>query len=287
MKKVLFTTLAVAAVFCSCTKDLENRVDALETKVAALETKVNDNVTTIVQLVQAQRAAVTVSAVEDAKDGNGYTITFSNGKTAKITNGKDAEAPVVGVKEVDGVLYWTVNGEFMLNGEAKVPVTGENGKTPKFKIEDGAWKVSFDGETWEAVPVTGTVAPTLVMEETDAAYKFTLGEQVITILKDLVIKVTEYTVEIEPASSFVIKYTLTGADETTHVLVEAKNFTAEVDEAAKTVTVTAPAKIENGYIVLKAVRNSDAKYSAQYINIEKASYGSFGSAIISNDKYNW
>lgn len=290
MKKVLFTVLAAAALFCSCTKDLEKRVDELETKVAALEVKVNDNVNSIVQLVKSQKAAVTISSVDKTNDG--YTITFSNGVVANISNGidgKDAVAPVVGVKEFEGVLYWTVNGEFMLNGEAKVPVTGDKGDTPQFKIEDGKWKVSFDGETWAEVPVTGTVAPTLVMSETDAAYIFTLGDQVITILKNLVIKVEEYNVEIEAGATVKFTYTLSGADETTHVLVETKNFTAVLDEAAKTVTVTAPNPVENGYIMVKAVRNSDSQYSAQYINIEKKLYGSFGSAIISSEnKYlNW
>lgn len=287
MKKVLFTVLAVAAIFCSCTKDLEKRVDNLETKVAALEVKVNDNVNTIVQLVKAQNAAVTVSSVEPTKDG--YTITFSNGVVAEITNGKDAESPVVGVKESEGVLYWTVNGEFMLNGEAKVPVTGDKGDTPQFKIEDGKWKVSFDAETWAEVPVTGTVAPSLVMSENESSYVFTLGEQVITILKNLVIKVNEYDVEIEAGASVKFTYTLTGADETTHVIVETKNFIVALDEASKTVTVTPPAQIENGYIMLKAVRNSDSQYSAQYINVTKKLYGSFGSAIVSSEnKYlNW
>ena len=196
------------------------------------------------------------------------------------------------------MFYWTVNGELLKNGDDNVPVTGTNGKdgkdgvdgkTPQFKIENGAWKVSFDGETWADVPVTGTVAPTLVMTETDAAYVFTLGEQPITILKNLVIKVEEYDVEIEPGATYTFSYTISGADENTHVIVEAVNFDVKLDEAAKTITVTAPAVIKKGYIMIKAVRNTDSQYSAQYIVVDKAAYGAFGSVIVTNDnKYiNW
>ncbi len=287
---------AAAMLCCSCTKDLEDRVGNLEKKVEALEKTVNTNVNSIEQLVKASKEAVTVTKVETTD--NGYTIYFSDGTKATIANGidgkdgKDAVAPVIGFKEVDGVFYWTVNGEFIKNGDANVPVTGKDGvdgKTPQFKIEDGAWKVSFDGEVWADVPVTGTVAPTLVMTETDAAYVFTLGEQTITILKNLVIKVEEYDVEIEPGATYTFSYTISGADENTHVIVEAVNFDVKLDEAAKTITVTAPAVIEKGYIMIKAVRNTDSQYSAQYIVVDKAAYGAFGSVIVTNDnKYiNW
>lgn len=287
---------AAALLCCSCTKDLEDRVGNLEQKVEALEKTVNTNVSSIEQLVKASEKAVTVTKVETTDKG--YTIYFSDGTNATIANGidgKDAVAPTIGFQEIDGVFYWTVNGELLKNGDKNVPVTGANGKdgvdgkTPQFKIENGAWKVSFDGETWADVPVTGTVAPTLVMTETDAAYVFTLGEQTITILKNLVIKVEEYDVEIEPGATYTFSYTISGADENTHVLVEAVNFEVKLDEAARTVTVTAPAVIKKGYIMIKAVRNTDSQYSAQYIVVDKAAYGAFGSVIVTNDnKYiNW
>ena len=287
---------AAAVLCCSCTKDLEDRVGNLEKKVEALEKTVNTNVSSIEQLVKASEKAITVTKVETTDKG--YTIYFSDGTNATIANGidgKDAVAPTIGFQEIDGVFYWTVNGELLKNGDKNVPVTGANGKdgvdgkTPQFKIENGAWKVSFDGETWADVPVTGTVAPTLVMTETDAAYVFTLGEQTITILKNLVIKVEEYDVEIEPGATYTFSYTISGADENTHVLVEAVNFEVKLDEAARTVTVTAPAVIKKGYIMIKAVRNTDSQYSAQYIVVDKAAYGAFGSVIVTNDnKYiNW
>ena len=291
MKKVLFAIAAAAVMVCSCTKDLENRVDALEEKVATLESKVNANVTSIEQLVAASAKAVTITSVVPGEDS--YTITFSDGTTAVLTNGKDGQpgaTPVIGVVEIDGVCYWTVDGELLKYNGQNVPVKGtdgkkgEDGKTPQFKIVDGAWKVSFDGQNWETVPVSGTVAPTVTVDETDAAYVFTVGEKVITILKNLVIKVENYDVEINPEGTYVFNYTLSGADDNTFILVEAKNFDAVLDTEAKTVTVTAPKHIENGYILLKAVRNTDSQYSAQYIVVKKSEYGIFGGVIITDSE---
>lgn len=289
MKKV-FLTLLAAASLCACNGDLKDRVDTLETKVAALESKVNENVSSIAKLADAAANAVTIASVTPNEDKTSYTIKFSDGKTAVLTNGKDAEAPVVGMKEFEGELYWTVNGEFMTNNGAKVPVSG---KTPQFKIQDGKWYVSYDGKAWDEVPVSGTVEPKLEMTETETEYVFTLGETVIRIVKEkaFAIKVKADSRMVVSGQVVTIGYTLFGADATTHVVAESKGLEAEVDEASSTVKITVPKTISaDAYVIVKAVRNSDGKYSAQYISFTQGeTYGTFGGVIVKdgNEYLNW
>lgn len=289
MKKV-FLTLLAAASLCACTGDLEDRVDTLEAKVAALESKVNENVSSIAKLAEAAAKAVTIASVTENDDKTSYTIKFSDGQTAVLTNGKDAEAPVIGMKEFEGELYWTVNGEFMTNNGAKVPVSG---KTPQFKIQDGKWYVSYDGKTWDAVPVSGTVEPKLEISETETEYVFTLGETVIKIVKEkaFAIKVKADSRMVVSGQIVTIGYTLFGADATTHVVAESKGLEAEVDEASSTVRITVPKTISaDAYVIVKAVRNSDGKYSAQYISFTQGeTYGTFGGVIVKdgNEYLNW
>lgn len=289
MKKV-FLTLLAAASLCACNGDLKDRVDTLETKVAALETKVNENVSSIAKLAEAAANAVTIASVTPNEDKTSYTIKFSDGQTAVLTNGKDAEAPVVGMKEFEGEFYWTVNGEFMTNNGAKVPVSG---KTPQFKIQDGKWYVSYDGKAWDEVPVSGTVEPKLEMTETETEYVFTLGETVIKIVKEkaFAIKVKADSRMVVSGQVVTIGYTLFGADATTHVVAESKGLEAEVDEASSTVKITVPKTISaDAYVIVKAVRNSDGKYSAQYISFTQGeTYGTFGGVIVKdgNEYLNW
>lgn len=289
MKKV-FLTLLAAASLCACNGDLKDRVDTLETKVAALESKVNENVSSIAKLADAAANAVTIVSVTPNEDKTSYTVKFSDGQTAVLTNGKDAEAPVIGMKEFEGELYWTVNGEFMTNNRAKVPVSG---KTPQFKIQDGKWYVSYDGKTWDAVPVSGTVEPKLEISETETEYVFTLGETVIKIVKEkaFAIKVKADSRMVVSGQIVTIGYTLFGADATTHVVAESKGLEAEVDEANSTVKITVPKEISaDAYVILKAVRNSDGKYSAQYISFTQGeTYGTFGGVIVKdgNEYLNW
>lgn len=298
MKKLCLIVSALA-LFCACTAELENRVDSLEKRVEALETKVNSNAESISALVAAAEKAVTITGVEEKEDG--YIIHFSNNKTVTISNGtdgkdgKDGATPVIGVSEDGGVYYWTVNGEFLLNNGAKVPVTGENGKdgvTPQFKIENGAWFVSTDGETWTAVPVSGTETPQLKMEETDNEYVFTLGETVIKIAKEAAFAIKVDTTNLEAQvgeTSVILHYTLTGGDETTVIFAESAELDVKVDEAGSELNVTIPAGVSDGHILLRAIRNSDSKYAAQYITVSVNYYGTFGGAIlVSDDDYiNW
>lgn len=295
MEKLCLIVSALA-LFCACTADLESRMDSLEKRVEALETKVNSNAESISALVAAAEKAVTITGVEEKEDG--YIIHFSDNKTVTISNGtdgKDGVTPVIGVAEDGGVHYWTVNGEFLLDNGAKVPVTGENGidgVTPQFKIENGAWFVSIDGETWTAVPVSGTEIPQLKMEETENEYIFTLGETVIRIAKETAFSIKVDTTDLEAEigeKTVILHYTLTGGDGTTVILAESAELDVKVDEANCELNVTIPAGVSDGHILLLAIRNGDSRYAAQYITFSVNYYGTFGGAIlVSDDDYiNW
>ena len=289
---------AVAGIFCSCTKDLEKRVSELEQKFAELESKVNANAKSIADLVAAAESAVTINSVSPTDDGNGYIIVFSNGTTATITNGvdgadgkdgQDGHTPQLGFEEIDGVLYWTVDGVLLKNGDSYVPVTGADGRTPEFRINDNVWEVSFDGQTWTPVPVSGQASSQIVVSETDSEYIFTQGSTEIRIPKTdaFAIKVTEYSLPVEQGEEIVLSYSIIGEDDTTVVLAEAKNVSFSIDTQAKTITIIPEVPVKDGYVLLKAVRNSDGKYSAQYINIVKDLYNTFGSLIVTDTEYNW
>lgn len=45
--------------------------------------------------------------------------------------------------------YWTLDGEWITDGGKKLPVSGQNGTSPKLKIEEEYWYISYDdGTTW-------------------------------------------------------------------------------------------------------------------------------------------
>ena len=306
--------------FAACTGELEDRVTSLENRLDKLEALVNDNVNSIKALVEANAKAVTINSVTTTD--NGYVIKFSDGTTATITNGqdgapgqdgqdgapgqdgKDAAAPQIGVQEIDGVLYWTVNGELLkFNGE-NIRVTGNDGQdgapgqagqdgkdgiTPQFKVEEGKWYISFDGEVWSEVGSAVTEVKSVVtVETTDEAYIFHIDDTTISIPKTnaFSLKLDQNdSIELKAGERIMLTYNIVGEDETTHVAVESTNFKAELDEYTKTLFITAPAEPVDGYVLIKATRNSDGAHSAQHItfHIQDTVYGMFGGEITNGE----
>ena len=321
MRKHSLIMLAAGLLgFAACTGELEDRVTSLENRLDKLEALVNDNVNSIKALVEANAKAVTINSVTTTD--NGYVIKFSDGTTATITNGqdgapgqngqdgapgqdgKDAAAPQIGVQEIDGVLYWTVNGELLkFNGE-NIRVTGNDGQdgapgqagqdgkdgiTPQFKVEEGKWYISFDGEVWSEVGSAVTEVKSVVtVETTDEAYIFHIDDTTISIPKTnaFSLKLDQNdSIELKAGERIMLTYNIVGEDKTTHVAVESTNFKAELDEYTKTLFITAPAEPVDGYVLIKATRNSDGAHSAQHItfHIQDTVYGMFGGEITNGE----
>ena len=224
MKKslwILASTVLVALLAVGCAKEqdlssLKEKVEDLSSRVAKLEEavkKLNDETVPGLQtLITALQGKVYVNSVTTTADG--YVISFSDGKQATLTNGKDAVAPVVGIAEVEGAYVWTINGEVAKDAEGvPYPVVGIS---PAFKIEDGLWYVSYDGSNWVAVPVSGEYVPAFALEETFDTVTIKLADgSTIVLAKEnpfyLQFDLPEEGLEILMGDTAYIEYTIVGA----------------------------------------------------------------------------
>ncbi len=189
MKKTLLLLFSLVLALTGCKYDdssLWEEINAQKAKITALEGTVstmNSNLGTLQSLVSSVQGQVTVNAV--TKNDDGYTIYFSDGKTAKIKDGSDGEdgkTPQIGAKaDSDGNYYWTVNGSWLLDSQgAKVSTSN----TPKVKIENDQWMVSYDnGANWTKIEGQGASASMFKDVETnDSDAIFTLYDgTVITV----------------------------------------------------------------------------------------------------------
>ena len=159
MKKLSLLLLTLTlCFFTACHKSIWEELENLDQRVTKLEElckEMNTNIISIQTIVNVQQSGDYITGiVEIKKDGEviGYTITFANHEPITIYHGQDGKDGADG-KDTDGVYYWTLNGEWLLdeNGN-KLPVSGEDGKDgtmPQLKIEEGYWYVSYDnGATW-------------------------------------------------------------------------------------------------------------------------------------------
>ena len=157
------------AIFVSCTdtsyidkelEDLKNQVAELQQQCSSL----NSSLETLDQTLNALKNRDFVTSVNPVQgtDGKvtGYVITFVNHPTITIWLPEEKQetvpptqvhVPVISVKMAqDGQYYWTCDGEFITDASGNKIPTGADGATPKLKVEDQKWYVSYNGGTsWE------------------------------------------------------------------------------------------------------------------------------------------
>ena len=214
MKKLLtLFAIALAVMVSSCSKfddsaiwdklnEQEQTLNDHEKRIAALEElckQMNTNINALQTLVEALEKRDYITNVSPVREDGvvvGYTISFANSDTITIYNGKDGKdgvdgkdgyTPQIGImKDTDGIYYWTIDGEWLLDGKGdKIKAVGEDGRdgqdgtdgtngsngsngqdgqdgedgsdgrdgidgiTPRLKIENDYWYVSYDdGATW-------------------------------------------------------------------------------------------------------------------------------------------
>ena len=157
-KSIWLWVLLVVTAVSSCKYDdgeLWDKVNSLDNRVTNIEeqlTQMNTNISSISTIVNAIDDNLFITSLEET--ANGYSIKFSNGETATLTNGTNGadgkDAPVIGFDEFEGKYYWTqtIDGQqSWLTDEAgnKLPVTGADAVTPQLKVNtDGFWMVSYD-----------------------------------------------------------------------------------------------------------------------------------------------
>lgn len=120
MKKKFYGALLLGSLFLagmvSCS-DYDDDINSLTQRVDALEK-------TVAELQKAIEAGAVITNVESTE--NGVTVTLSDGKTFEVKNGAKGEdgedGSVIGIKQVDGVDYWFLDGK-----NTGYPVKGEKG----------------------------------------------------------------------------------------------------------------------------------------------------------------
>ena len=312
---VLFTAL-VALVAVSCAKetdltDVKNKIDELDQRVTALEKaveKINkETVPGFENLVKALNEKLTVVSVIEGTDG--VTITFSDGTTSVITNGKDgkdgadgkdgengkdgedgkdgadgkngengkdAQAPEINITLIDGVYYWTVNGELLKDGDGNpIPVStpgpqgdkgdkgdkgdqGEQGITPLFGTSsEGKVIVSYDnGETWKPLGfsvIDGSAFTSAYIDQdksTDDYIVLVVGETEVQIPKEknFSLKINYEgdlsAVGANAGDNIAIEYEVEGASDTDKVTVDVLSATAGITATIQKVDAL------HGYILI-------------------------------------
>ena len=129
--------------------------EALRTQCNQMNTNI-ESLRALINVLESHDYIQSVTPLMEDGTQVGYTINFAYSNPITIySNASSSSAPIIGVKkDADNVYYWTLDGEWLLDddgnkikAEAKDGADGNEGITPKLKIEDGYWYVSYDNST--------------------------------------------------------------------------------------------------------------------------------------------
>ena len=233
--KFIFASIIAALLFSavSCTYDdteLKNKVNDLDKRLTELEQTVksiNANVGSLMTIVNALEKEVKIDKVVALEDGSGHIIMFTDGSSITVTNGRDGndgETPVISVgKDTDGLYYWKVNGDWLLDDGKKIPATSKS-EIPQIRVNEttGNFELSFDGENWQDIGSAGGagIFKDVIDGEDEVIFILSGDKEPIVIPKaqKFALNVENTSIPVDaPGSSIMVSYTVTAADQDTKV----------------------------------------------------------------------
>jgi hypothetical protein len=260
--------------------DHENRIVQLESLCNQMNTNIS-SLQTIVSALQENDYVTSIIPITSGGETIGYTINFSKSGSVTIYNVYDGHIPAIGVMQSsDGNYYWTLDGNWLLDDDGnKVKANGTDGRdgqdgkdgiTPKLKIEEGYWFISYDnGSSWNQL---GKATGEDVIIGGDSMFsKVTFDEEfVYLVLADndttLIIprRSDDFDLQFGGGNNLVcssgetvsVSYTLTYGDENTEVAaIPHGGWEAKVEKTGNTsgtITVTAPNPMKDGEVIVLA-----------------------------------
>lgn len=293
--KFIFASTVAALLFTavSCSYDdteIKSKVDELDGRVTKLEEAVNSintNVGSLMTIVNALEKEVKIDKVVALEDGSGHIIMFTDGSSITVTNGRDGndgETPVISVgKDTDGLYYWKVNGDWLLDDGKKIPATSKT-EIPQIRVNEttGNFELSFDGEKWQDIGSAGGagIFKDVIDGEDEVIFILSGDKEPIVIPKAqkfaLSVESTSIPVDV-PGSTIFVSFTVVYPDSGTTVDaiatggVKIEQFMSQTigDEIKGQVSITLPETLTDDTKLFLFAVNSKGTPSMRILSFEQ------------------
>lgn len=288
-------------------KQINANINSLQTIVSALENA--NQITSVSELVENGKEVG--YKIEFSKSDPIYIYHGQDG--ADGSDGTYGYVPQISVeKDKDGIYYWTLDGSWLtdkdgnkikavgLDGQdGKDGQDGEDGKdgadgsdgsngsngsngrdgvTPKLRINEGNWEVSYNnGASWKVLgSATGGTTPSPItgVEVKDGYVIFTLstGDEIqVPLFNGITITFDETTIGMEADSKVDLQYELTGSEDV-KVSAIGEGVRTSIDQTNKTLTITTDANFESGKVLVHATDGNNVATVELIITKEVITY---------------
>ena len=278
MKRYIVIALSAALLLASCTRldEIQTKLDEMEQRLESVEEYCSDlnreilALQDLINALQEREHIVSVSPISENGEIIGQTIRFSGGASVSVytRDRQSAAAPFISVGQgEDGRWYWTKDGVWMTdNTGSRIPVSGQDGVTPRLKVSESRWFISYDqGNHWsELEGVPGGAVFVSVDSSSPDHVVFTLADGssfAVPKHRGLSIEISETDgVGVSPGTSRRLPYTISGASENVQIEAIAEGAQSLVipkDKFTGEIQITAGATLAENARVLVFVADGE------------------------------
>lgn len=199
-------------------------------------------------------------------------VCFTNGKSISIYHGKNGEnghTPALGVINIDGDYFWTLDGDILLDDDGNmIPTINEVVKSPELTIRNEYWYISFDGgATWKQLGRAtgedgldgkdGIEHIISIDDSSEEGVSFILYDGTVLFVPYcnpvyIILDTQDTEVGISGRETVRVNYYLTDIVEGTHIIVSSDGFytalLVEEDESKGHIDITCPGTYRDGFV---------------------------------------
>ena len=139
--------------------DIHREIDLLKESHGDMQRRLdnlNETAVTLQAIIDVLSSGYYVDRIDPIVENGvekGYLFHFTNDREITVLHGLDGvdgHTPLLGVTQVEGKYYWTLDGQLLQDDEGTpVPVLSDTFTSPRFSISNGYWYLSIDGgATW-------------------------------------------------------------------------------------------------------------------------------------------
>ena len=251
MKRYLYILAGVLLAW-SCTDlseyetdidDVKNQIEQVRKECEKINARM-ESMQALAAQVQARESITGISEIlDDSGEVTGYVITFKNADTITIYLPEDSESPVpdspsevlISIKADSEGLWWTLNGEYMLDEDGERLSASVSGMTPELKVENDVWYVSVDGgKTWgeldvaESEVITSVGVSQVIKGNDEVTFTLTDGTTFRIPMSKTASLSLSYSMNVVPGSSASITYTFSSSTGVANVSVFGNKYIGKV-----------------------------------------------------------
>lgn len=241
--------------------------------VEDLCSQLNNNIAALGMIIDRKAEGEPVKGYTISNDGNGktaYELTYvNNSRVILYQDTPEGElegeslAPVIGVKDIEGTLIWTLDGD-LITDDYGMPIPAGTDNTPRLMVKDNRWFISTDKkQNWKDIgPISEYDLDKMISSIDNTSSEF---EYILSLSDDARIAIPKYQgirlrwskkddIPIRAGESTTVQFSIEGGWGNAYVSTMATNgWQATIDMTDNKnglITITAPDPYTQNEVIL-------------------------------------